>query len=122
MVIHVRESKGGVPRDIGLSPALLDRLRVYWRWSKPKGCLFPSKMRPQQPMERKSIRLACSIAGRRAGIDKPVTPHVFRKASAYYTTFQSLFILKIIGAGQAQLAAVYGRYGLLAPGVAPQGG
>jgi len=53
---------------------------------------------------------------------KQVSPHVFRKASAYYTTFQSLFILKIIGAGQAQLAAVYGRYGLLAPGVAPQGG
>ena len=61
MVIHVREGKGGVPRDIGLSPALLERLRVYWRWSKPKGCLFPSKMRPQQPMERKSIRLACNI-------------------------------------------------------------
>jgi integrase/recombinase XerD len=53
---------------------------------------------------------------------KQVSPHVLRKASAYYTTFQSLFILKIIGAGQAQLAAVYGRYGLLAPGVAPQGG
>jgi len=82
MVIHVREGKGGVPRDIGLSPALLERLRVYWRWSKPKGCLFPSKMRPQQPMERKSIRLACNIAGRRAGIDKPVTPHVFQHSFA----------------------------------------
>jgi integrase/recombinase XerD len=52
---------------------------------------------------------------------KQVSPHVLRNASAYYTTFQSVFILKIIGAGQAQLAAVYGRYGLLAPGAAPQG-
>jgi integrase/recombinase XerD len=82
MVIHVRAGKGGVPRDIGLSPALLERLRVYWRRSKPKDWLFPSKMRPQQPMQRKSIRVACSTAGRRAGIDKPVTPHVFRHSFA----------------------------------------
>jgi len=82
MVIHVREGKGGIPRDIGLSPALLERLRVYWRWGKPKDWLFPSKMRPQQMMERKTIRLACSTAGRRAGINKPVTPHVFRHSFA----------------------------------------
>jgi site-specific recombinase XerD len=82
MVIHVRQGKGGIPRDIGLSSALLERLRVYWRWSKPKVWLFPSKMRPQQPMERKSIRVACNTAGRRAGIDKPVTPHVFRHSFA----------------------------------------
>jgi integrase/recombinase XerD len=82
MVIHVREGKGGVPRDIGLSPALLERLRVHWRWGRPKDWLFPSKMRPQQPLERKTIRLTCNIAGRRAGIDKPVTPHVFRHSFA----------------------------------------
>jgi integrase/recombinase XerD len=82
MVIHVRIAKGGIPRDIGLSPVLLERLKVYWRRLKPMDWLFPSAMRPDQPLERKSIRLAVSLAGRRAGIDRRVTPHVFRHSCA----------------------------------------
>jgi integrase/recombinase XerD len=82
MVIHVREGKGRIPRDIGLSPVLLERLRVYWRWRKPTNWLFPSKMRPDQPMERKTIRMACNAAGRRAGIHKPTNPHVYRHSCA----------------------------------------
>jgi site-specific recombinase XerD len=82
MVIHVREARGGIPRDIELSPVLLERLRIYWRWRKPHNWLFPSKMRPDQPMERKTIRVACSNAGRRAGIHKQVSPHVYRPSYA----------------------------------------
>jgi integrase/recombinase XerD len=82
MVIHVRVPKGGIPRDIGLSPLLLERLRIYWRWQKPKDWLFPSKRFPDQPMDRKSIRLACNNAGRRAGIKKQVSPHVYRHSYA----------------------------------------
>ena len=81
-VIHVREGKGRIPRDIGLSPALLERLRIYWRWRKPKDWLFPSGMRPDHPMERKTIRMACNAAGRRAGMDKPTNPHVYRHSCA----------------------------------------
>jgi integrase/recombinase XerD len=43
MVVHVREGKGGVPRDIALSPVLRERLRVYFRWRRPTNWLFPSK-------------------------------------------------------------------------------
>jgi site-specific recombinase XerD len=39
-------------------------------------------MRPDQPMERKTIRAACSNAGRRVGINRAVTPHVFRHCCA----------------------------------------
>jgi integrase/recombinase XerD len=82
MVIHVRIAKGGVPRDIGLSPILLERLKVYWRQLRPKDWLFPSAMRPDQRLELKSIRMAISTAARRAGIDRRVTPHVFRHSCA----------------------------------------
>jgi integrase/recombinase XerD len=32
LVLHIREGKGQVPRDIALSQPLLKRLRIYWRW------------------------------------------------------------------------------------------
>jgi integrase/recombinase XerD len=40
MVIHVRLGKGRRDRDIPLSSKLLDVLREYWRWMKPKTYLF----------------------------------------------------------------------------------
>jgi integrase len=36
MVIRVHKGKGGRDRDVLLSPKLLDTLREYWRWMKPK--------------------------------------------------------------------------------------
>ena len=82
MVLHIRNGKGQVPRDLGLSPGLLERLRVYWRWRKPKEWLFPSQERREHPMGGKSLRVICANAGRRAGIEKPVHPHVFRHSYA----------------------------------------
>ena len=82
MVLHIREGKGQVPRDIGLSQPLLERLRIYWRWRKPKEWLFPSKQRPDHPMDEKTVRMVCRFAARRANIRKKVSPHVFRHSYA----------------------------------------
>ena len=81
-LIHIRNGKGQTPRDVTLSPVLLERLRIYWRWRKPKDWLFPSKQRPDHPMGSKSIRHLCANAGRRAGIQRHVHPHVFRHSFA----------------------------------------
>jgi len=76
MVLHVRFGKGGVPRDIALSPILLDRLRVYFRWRRPTHWLFPSKQHHDQPLDPASLRMRCRNAGKRAGIRRPVSPPV----------------------------------------------
>jgi integrase/recombinase XerD len=118
MMIRIERSKGGVDRDVPLSQKLLKTLREYYRWMRPKTYLFPGTVnnwRADKPITTKVIWEAVKEAAERAGIEKHVTPHTLRHASAYYTTFQSSFILKIIGLGQTQSTVVYGQNGQLAP-------
>jgi integrase/recombinase XerD len=123
MVVHVRQGKGGRDRDVPLSPALLEALRAYWRWMKPKTYLFPGLVdgwRADVPITDKMAWFACQRAARAAGIEKHITPHTLRQAWAYYTTFQSPFILKTIGLDRRGFAEVYGHHDvLLSPLVAP---
>lgn len=82
MVLHIRFGKGGIPRDIPLSPALRERLRLDYRWRRPTDWLFPSNQRPQEPMQNKTLRALCAAAGRRADIAFRLHPHLFRHACA----------------------------------------
>src|SRR2546425_1677470 len=70
MVIHVRQGKGGKDRDVKLSPKLLEVLRTYWKWRKPKTYLFPSlqRTRPEQPITSKTVWYAVreAVASKRS--------------------------------------------------------
>jgi site-specific recombinase XerD len=84
MVIHVRQGKGNRDREVTLSPRLLEVLRAYWKWRKPKTYLFPShqRQRKEQPITAKTVYHAVRAAARRSGIKKQVTPHLLRHSWA----------------------------------------
>jgi site-specific recombinase XerD len=85
MMIRVTHGKGGVDRDVPLSPALLDTLREYWRWMRPKTYLFPGTengWRTDRPITSKMLWAAVRYAAEKAGITKPVSPHILRHSYA----------------------------------------
>ncbi len=81
MIIHIREGKGKFPRQVMLSPKLLELLRLYWRGRKPKDWLFPGKRAGQQ-LKANTIRVSCQKLRKRLGIRKPLSPHMLRHSFA----------------------------------------
>jgi site-specific recombinase XerD len=83
MVIHVERGKGLRDRDVPLTPKLLEALRDYWRWKKPRGYLFPSKVGTvERPISDKTVWNICKAAATRAGIKKRMSPHTLRHSFA----------------------------------------
>ena len=85
MLIRIHKGKGGRDRDVLLSPKLLEILREYWRWMKPKTYLFPGTVknwRADKPITPKVVWKAVNEAGKRAGISKRVAPHLLRHSFA----------------------------------------
>jgi len=85
MVIHVHQGKGSRDRDVPMTAKLLETLRDYWRWKKPKVYLFPSTeghRGEERPISDKTVWYACKEAAARAGISKRIGPHTFRHSFA----------------------------------------
>ena len=82
MIIRIH-GKGRRDRDVPLSPRLLETLRLYWRWRKPKSYLFPGRARRADvPISANIVWLACRQAAQQAGIRKPLSPHSLRHSCA----------------------------------------
>jgi site-specific recombinase XerD len=85
MLIHIQHGKGGRDRYVPLSSKLLETLREYWRWMKPKTWLFPGtihNLRADKPITPKVVWDACKFAAKRAGIEKRVYAHLLRHSYA----------------------------------------
>ena len=84
MMIRI-QGKGRHERDVPLSPKLLETLRVYWRWMKPKTYLFPGTVhhrRADVPISTNTVWHACHSAAQAAGITKRLSPHSLRHSWA----------------------------------------
>jgi len=113
MIIRVVAGKGGKDRDLPLSPTLLETLREYWHWRKPKLYMFPTRTLGRhldQPISDKTVWIACSEAARQAGINKRVTPHTLRHSWATHlleagTDLRTIQVL--LGHGDLETTAQY---------------
>jgi site-specific recombinase XerD len=114
MMIRVERGKGGDSRDLPLSPALLETLREYWRWKKPRIYLFPSSIGQRggqdSPISDKTVWYACKEAARHARITKHVTPHTLRHSWATHlleagTDLRTIQVL--LGHGDLETTAKY---------------
>jgi len=85
MLIHIQYGKGGRDRYVPLRPKLLETLREYYRWMKPKTWLFPGTVdgwRADKPITPKVVWDACQSAAERGKIDKHVSAHLLRHSYA----------------------------------------
>ena len=83
MVLRITKGKGQKDRYVMLSPKLLAVLRAWWKVERPRHWLFPGE-RPEAPITRSAVQIACCIASRRARLVKAVTPHSLRHAFAVH--------------------------------------
>src|SRR6266849_5515726 len=84
-VSDIHSGKGLRDRDVPLTPKLLEAMRDYWRWKKPRVYLFPSKMGDpsvEQPISDKTVWNLCRASANRAGIQKKLGPHTLRHCFA----------------------------------------
>ena len=113
MVIHVRQGKGKRDRDVPMAPKLLETLREYWRWMKPKTYLFPgmdNNWRTDKPISSKAIYYIVRDAAKRAGIAKPVSPHCLRHSWATHLLESGEDLRKIqllLGHSDLETTSVY---------------
>lgn len=84
-VLRVKHTKGGKPREVPISPALIFRLRKFWKWHRNPEWLFPGPGRgwkgsrislkqalhdSQKPMTTSSVWAAIKVAKFESGLMK----------------------------------------------------
>ncbi len=82
MIIHVRKPKNRRDRIVPLSEALLERLRRYWKVTRPpRPYLFPRKS-GDLPHSSDAIWKAFRATSRNLALSNRVTPHALRHSYA----------------------------------------
>jgi len=108
-LLVVRGGKGRKDRTTLLSRAALVLIDGYLEGADPGQWLFPGA-RPGRHLSARSVQKMTAVARRRAGISKPVTPHVLRHTFATHLLESGTdvrFIQELLGHANVRTTEIY---------------
>jgi len=117
MTLRVEQGKGSKDRYAMLSPVLLERLRVWWKFAHaqgkmlPGGWLFPG-LNPIDPLSTRQLTRAVHAAAEAAGLDKRVSMHTLRHSFATHLLEQKVdirIIQVLLGHKKLETTALYAQ-------------
>jgi integrase/recombinase XerD len=108
MLVHVERGKGGAARYTSLAKSALDTLEKYYLAYKPVEYLFEGHN--NMPISERMVGVVVKCAARRAGIEKPVSPHTMRHTFATHLLEQNVsirVIQKLLGHTNIKTTTIY---------------
>jgi integrase/recombinase XerD len=81
MLVRVRQGKGGKDRFVPMAPRVLELLRAYWQYQRPRPWLFPAR-HPSAPLSPTSRQKTFTAVVRRSGLAKEASIHTLRHSYA----------------------------------------
>ncbi|MFY8019856.1 MAG: site-specific tyrosine recombinase/integron integrase [Bacteroidia bacterium] len=108
-LIIVRQSKGKKDRIVPLSPKILELLREYYKYYKPKTYLFEGQV-PNEPYDARSLANVLKSALKKCGITKPVSLHWLRHSYATHLLeigTDLRYIQEILGHNSSRTTEIY---------------
>ncbi len=108
MLVRINHSKGNKDRMVMLSPLLLMELRAYAKEFKPRKYLIEGQGGGRY--SDKSVQTIVKAAALRAGILKPVTPHVLRHSFATHLLENGTdirYIQQLLGHNSIKTTEIY---------------
>lgn len=109
MQLRVRQGKGNKARYTLLSPRLLEELRVYYSYYRPKNYLFEGQNK-KLPISGSSARGIVKRSAKKAGINKQVCFHTLRHSFATHLMEQGVnvrIIQQLLGHRSIKTTMVY---------------
>jgi len=107
--IIIRYAKGKKDRYSLLSPHLLKELRAYYKTFRPTVWLFEGQ-KPGIQYSASSIRKILSVAAKKAGIKRRITPHMLRHSFATHLLEQGIdlrYIQSLLGHASSKTTEIY---------------